>query len=67
MDGSDAAPPAWAKAMINNVASLSTMIKANSDVIKKSTEDMTASVDLLGKRLDALEEKTKGGFFPLNS
>ena len=66
MENDESAPPAWASNILNsmssNISSLGSLIKANSDLIKKSSADMAASVDQLGKRMDALEQKTNGGF-----
>ena len=66
MENVEDAPPAWAKAVLDtvskNMTSLGSMIKSNEDLIKKSSADMAASVEQLGKRMDALE-KANGGFF----
>ena len=65
MENVEDAPPAWAKAVLDtfskNMTSLGSMIKSNEDLIKKSSADMAASVEQLGKRMDALE-KANGGF-----
>ena len=66
MENVEDAPPAWAKAVLDsvskNMTSLGSMIKSNEELIKKSSADMAASVEQLGKRMDALE-KANGGFF----
>ena len=68
MENAESAPPAWASAVLDsvskNISSLGSMITNNHDLIKKSSADMTASVEQLGKRMDALE-KANGGFFSL--
>ena len=65
MENVEDAPPAWAKAVLysvsKNMTSLGSMIKSNEELIKKSSADMAASVEQLGKRMDALE-KANGGF-----
>ena len=66
MENVEDAPPAWAKAVLDsvskNMTSLGSMIKSNEELIKKSSADMAASVEQLGKRMDALE-KANGRFF----